>query len=190
MRLRRSLFFVAPATPAGPAGPAALCPAPPSCPRRVRAVAKNGPPLTGSPVAANQVHESRPFPAAGPSPQAAAARATPHETRDTNHGLYGRSLRRGCARVAPPKTAARTAAPASKSRLPCPLFPTIDCSLLLRIAQNCPELPGIARNCSGGGGGLSQCPRTVRRSRSASRRAPFAADPVALRAPSAAANAQ
>ena len=53
MRLRRSLFFIAPATPAGrpcgasparpsrpspadPAGPAAVCPAPPSCPRLPR----------------------------------------------------------------------------------------------------------------------------------------------------------
>ena len=62
---------------------------------------------------------------------------------------HGRSVHRWFERVAQPKTAARTAAPA-KSLLPCPLLPTMDCSLLPTIARNCPELPGIAR---GGGGG-------------------------------------
>ena len=77
-------------------------------------------------------------------------------------------------------------------------------------AHFCPELPGISRLlfiaclltiaplCGGlcaivqyGGAvllPLSKCPRTVSRSRSASRRAPLAAAPVALRAPWAAAN--
>ena len=51
-------------------------------------------------------------------------RNTKHETRDTGffrhasrlfskHGLYGRSIRRGCARDAQPETAARTTAPAA-----------------------------------------------------------------------------
>ena len=97
---------------------------------------------------------------------------------------HGRSVHRWFERVAQPKTAARTAAPA-KSLLPCPLLPTMDCSLLPTIARNCPELLGGV-----GGVTLNKCPRTVSRSRSASRRAPFAAAPVALRAASAAANAQ
>ena len=84
----------------------------------------------------------------------------------------GRSVRRGCARVAQPKTAARTAAPAAQSLL--------RCQRLCAIVQY--------------GGAfflhLSQCPRTVRRSRSVSRRAPLAAAPVSLRARSAAANAK
>ena len=77
----------------------------------------------------------------------------------------GRSVRRGCARVAQPKTAAQS---------------LLRCQRLCAIVQY--------------GGAfflhLSQCPRTVRRSRSVSRRAPLAAAPVALRARSAAANAQ
>ena len=63
--------------------------------------------------------------------------------------LHGRSVRPGCARDAQPETAARTAAPAAQSLLPCPLLTTIGCSLL----------PTIARNCSGGGGALSKCPQ-------------------------------
>ena len=83
---------------------------------------------------------------------------------------------------------------------------------LLTSARNCPELPRISRLlfiaclltiaplCGGlcaivqyGGAvllPLSQCPRTVHRSRSASRRAPLGAAPVALRACSAVANAK
>ena len=56
-----------------------------------------------------------------------------HETRDTGffrhasrlfpkHGLYGRSIRRGCARDAQPETAARTTAPAARSLLACALW--------------------------------------------------------------------
>ena len=48
---------------------------------------------------------------------------TKHESRDTNHDFYGRSVRRGRARIAPTKTAARIAAPAARPRLPCPPFP-------------------------------------------------------------------
>ncbi len=43
-----------------------------------------------------------------------------HESRDTNHGFSGRSVRRGCASVAPPKSAARTAAPAGSVNGPWP----------------------------------------------------------------------
>ena len=88
----------------------------------------------------------------------------------------GRSVRRGCSRVAPPKTAARTAAPAAQSLLPCSLLSTI--AGIGRHWSDKKILP------------LSKCPRTVRRSRSASRRAPFTAAPVALRAASAAATAK
>ena len=56
----------------------------------------------------------------------------------------------------------------------------------LTTAHYCAALRGIARLKILP---LSKCPRTVRRSRSASRRAPLAAAPVALRAPSAAARA-
>ena len=48
-----------------------------------------------------------------------------HESRDTKHGLYGRSVRRGCERLAQRITAARTAAPAIKSMIPSSLLPTI-----------------------------------------------------------------
>ena len=140
--------------------------------------------------------------------------------------LNGRSVRRWCERVANPKTAARTATPATQSMLsllPCPrwspmirYFPPFPGFLaakslhfLLTSVHYCPELPGIsrllfiaclltiARHCAVLRGiarlkilPLSKCPRTVRRSRSASRRAPFAAAPVALRAASAATNAK
>ena len=66
-------------------------------------------------------------------------------------------------------------------------------------APDCPEFPGsfLLLACSRLRGiarlkilPLSKCPRTVSRSRWASRRAPFAAAPVALRAASAAANAR
>ena len=187
IRLRRSLFFVAPATPAGRpsrrqpgetvqalpgrAGRAGCAlPRAPKLPKARSCCRKEWPAIDRLPSCRKSSARITAFPSRRPF---AASRSRPrHAPRDTNHGLYGRSVRRGCARVAPPKTASRTAAPAAKSRLPCP------------------ELPGIARNCSGGGGALSQCPRTVRRSRWASRRAPFAAAPVALRAASAAANAQ
>ncbi len=45
-----------------------------------------------------------------------------HETRNTNHGLCGRCVRRGCARDAQPETPARTAAHAAWSLLSCALW--------------------------------------------------------------------
>ena len=189
------------------------------------------------------------------------SRITRHETRITavmlftNHGLCGRSVRRGSESFATRKTAARSLLPGARSRgmarhraargTPgrCPravrisntacwvftetrgtnqatwIFPVpaatprratpsptngfftnhetritafmaartvapADKSLLL-----CPELPGIARNCSVKNV-LRQCPCTISRSGSASRQSRLAADPVALRARSAAANAK
>ena len=121
----------------------------------------------------------------------------------------GRLVRRGCERVAPPRTAARTAAPAipvTDSQC-CPRSPAI-ARLSCRkrtIARYCafpgflaafpahdgPLLPAFAHDGPLDCLPLSKCPCTVRRSRSASRRAPFAAAPVALRAASrAAANAK
>ena len=105
---------------------------------------------------------------------------TNHETRDTkhgfsrdtNHGLYRRAVRRGCDRFAQPTAAARAAAPVAQSLL--------SCSLLFAIVRHC-SLINIA---------LSQCPRTVCRSRQSSRRASFAAAPVALRAAAVAAIAR
>ena len=46
-----------------------------------------------------------------------------HESRNTNHGLLGRSVHGRCASVATQKSAARNVAPAAESRLPCPPFP-------------------------------------------------------------------
>ena len=139
IRLRRSLFFVAPATPAGTPSRRQPGETVQALPGRSGRTGRTGCGLPGAPDLPK---------AAFLTTWGSEVRAG-HETRNTNHGLYGRSLRRGCERVAQPETAARTAAPAAKSRLPCPLFPTIDCSLLLRIAQNCPELPGIARGVGG-----------------------------------------
>ena len=48
-----------------------------------------------------------------------------HETRVTKQRLCGRSVCRGCARVAPPETAVRTTAPVAQSPLPYPPFPVI-----------------------------------------------------------------
>ena len=128
----------------------------------------------------------------------AASHSRPRDApRDTNHGLYGRSVGRWCARVAQPETAARTAAPAAQSMLPCSLLPGIarnfPAPFYCLPAHDCAALWGIVRNCAVWGAvllPLSKCPRTVRRSRWASRRAPFAAAPVALQAASAAANAK
>ena len=159
MRLRRSLFFVAPATPAGrpsrrnpgetvkalpgrPGWGGCGLPGAPKLPQAAAPEArlscrKEWPAIARLPSCRKSSARIKAFPAAGPSPQATAARATPHETRITNHGLYGRSVGRWCARVAQPETAARTAAPAAQSMLPCSLLPG--------IARNCPELPGISR---------------------------------------------
>ena len=133
MRLRRSLFFVAPATPAGPlaASPARLRSArrpqaAPGCRARGAFVLSN---RVAQDTRALRADELRPRRIEGASWSQIRCR-------------YGRSVGRGCARVAPPKTAARTAAPAclsgrqaAQSMLPCSL------------------LPGIARNCSARGGG-------------------------------------
>ena len=60
----------------------------------------------------------------------------------------GRLVRLGCARVAPPRTAARTAAPAIKSLIPSSLLPTIAryCPAFLPQSYCCPRLPVIARH--------------------------------------------
>ena len=73
------------------------------------------------------------------------ARRKESESRNTNHGLYRRSVRRGCARVAPPKTAVRTAAPAVKSRFPVSRLPSIAhyCPAWLPPGHCCPRWPGI-----------------------------------------------
>ncbi len=104
MLLRRSLFFVAPATPAG----------------RMRC--KPPAPAT-QPLRFTTIHETR---------NTAFMFFTRHESRNTNHGLWGRSVRRGCARVAQPETAVRTTAPAAQSLFPCSLLFTIvrHCSAL------------------------------------------------------------
>ena len=159
MRLRRSLFFVASATPAGrpcgasparpsrpspadPAGPAAVCPAPPNC---------QGCRARGAFVLSNQAAQD-----------ARALRADELRSRRRDGAswsqircLHGRSVRRWCARVAEPKTAARTAAPAclsgrqgrqaAKSLLPGPDFPEFPGSFLLLA---CSRLRGIARYCA------------------------------------------
>ncbi len=130
----------------------------------------------------------------------------------TNHGIYGRSLRRGCARVAEPKTEnrrpdrrARREATAclptirrdwtrldAIGRLSCCPFraslPAISHYGLLSSVHYCPALSGIARVTPPTP--PIKGPRTVRRSRSVSRRAPLAATPVALQAASTTANAK
>ncbi len=71
--------------------------------------------------------------------------------------------------------AARTAVPAARS--------------LLRWARS-RGMARLSRGLRGGEWGVSQCQRIVSRTRSALRRAPFAADPVGLRTPWAVAKAQ
>ena len=135
IRLRRSLFFVAPATPAGRpsrrqpgetvqalpgrAGRAGCAlPRAPKLPKARSCCRKEWPAIDRLPSCRKSSARITAFPSRRPF---AASRSRPrHAPRDTNHGLYGRSLRRGCARVAQPETAARTAAPAAKSLLPCP----------------------------------------------------------------------
>ena len=187
MRLRRSLFFVASATPAGrpcgasparpsrpspadPAGPAAVCPAPPNCPRlpRPRRVRPVEPSCTGCAGAAggrasvqaqgrrvlvaNQV-SAWPF----GSPLVRKGRRTKNRRPDRRArlpvgqtGQTGRQI-----------TASRP--PISRN------FPAPFCCL---PAHDCCGYCAVLR-------GLSKCPRTVRRSRWASRRASLAAAPVA-----------
>ena len=195
MRLRRSLFFVKPATLAGrpsrrKPGETVQGPPRPTRPDRLRSVprpqAAQGCRARSAFVLSQRMARLCPAPQSRQikcanhglsQPQTFRRKPQPRRApRDTNHGLYGRSVRRECERVAPPKTAARTAAPADKSLLHCTRSRGIarqSCcpvtASLLTSAHYCPELLG------GGGGPLSKCPRTVRRSRSASRRAPFAA---------------
>ena len=127
IRLRRSLFFVAPATPAGtasgarPADPAAVCPAPPSClrlarPRRVRAVEPSCPGCAGAADgrASAKAHRGRVLVANQVS-------AWPLCSPWVRKGRTTRNRR-------PDRHARR---------------PVNAC--LLTSAQNCPELPGIAR---------------------------------------------
>ena len=87
MSLRQSLFSVAPATPAG---------------RTSRTQARrhrHGPP-----------RPARLWPARRLTlPQPAFLTAWRGRAKQAKHGLYARSVRRGCERVAPPETAARTA---------------------------------------------------------------------------------
>ena len=162
MRLRRSLFFVAPATPAGTPSrrkPGETVQARPGRPRRA------GCGLPGAPRL----------------PQAAAPEA--HSSCRTK--LH--TMRRRCGRTSfgPGASMARlgrksgvcravrlaVGAQGSHHQKPPPGPPRPPPSQCFP-AHFCPELPGIARNCSARGGGLSKCPRTVRRSRAASRRAP------------------
>ena len=122
---------------------------------------------------------------------------TKHESRNTKLGFCSRCVRRGCPRGATPERAVRTAAPAARSRLPCPRWPAMNTGYPADVRRipdpaeksllACSLLsPGVRH---GSGVGMSRCPRTVRVSRSVSRRALFAADPVSLRARSAASNA-
>ena len=118
---------------------------------------------------------------------------TNHESRNTAftavrfavgaQGSHNKKNRRPDCRFRSPVNASLLT---SARHCPAPLF----LACLLTIAHHCSALCAIVQY----GGAvllpLSQCPRTVSRSRSASRRAPLAAAPVAIRAPSAAANAQ
>ena len=172
-------------------------------------------PRPARPLAASPARPSRPSPA-DPAGPAAVCQAAAPETRSCcrkePHGMRGRCGRTsfgpgaGRARLGRKSCigmAVRFAVGAQESQhhkpppgsprpppshcFPARYFPPLS-------AHFCPLLPGIARNCPELLGKkilpLSKCPRTVRRSRSASRRAPLAAAPVALRAPFAAANAK
>ena len=174
MRLRRSLFFVAPVTPAGtpsrrnPGESIKALPGRPGCglpgaprmprPRRVRlAEEKVEKSRTGCAGAAGgrasaQAHRGRVF-LANPGSECPFGPPWVRKGRTTENRRPDRRARR----------------------------PVTAC------------LPGIARHWSALVGKilpLSKCPRTVSRSRWASRRAPLAAAAVALRAPSAAADAK
>ncbi len=170
IRLRRSLFFVAPATPAGmpsrrkPGESIKALPGRPGCglpgaprlprPRRVRLVEKSRTGCAGAAGgrASAQAHRGRVF-LANPASECPFGPPWVRKGCTTENRRLDRRARR----------------------------PVTAC--LPGIARNCPELLG--KNMP-----LSKCPRTVSRSRSASQRAPIAAAPVALRAASAAANAK
>ena len=174
MRLRRSLFFVAPATPAG--RPSRRQP--------------------GETVQALPGRSGCGLPGAPKRPQAAApeARSSCRTKLHTMRGRCGRtSFGPGASRARLGRKSGvcmavlfAVGAKGSHNQKPPPGPPRRPPSQCFP-AHFCPELPGIARQKILP---LSKCPRTVRRSRSALRRAPFAAAPVALRAPSAAANAK
>ena len=115
------------------------------------------------------------------------SRITNHETRNTRHETRTLSpfflpwVRKGrTTKNRLPGRRARRQVTASRftAAHDGPLLPT-----------SCPRLPMIARYCSPKNVARSKSPRTVSDSRLASRRAPLAAAPVALRARSAAANA-
>ena len=183
MRLRRSLFFVAPATPAGT--PSGRKPG-----ERVKA-------LPGRPGRAGCG-----LPGAPKLPQALApearscCRKEPHRMRGrrgrTSFGPGAGRARLG--RKSGVGRAVRLAvgAQGSHNQKPPPGPPPPPPSHCLPARCGAAVAP-LWRGYGAAWSGilpLSQCPRTVRRSRSASRRAPFAAAPVALRAPSATANAR
>ena len=167
MRLRRSLFFVAPATPAG-------------TPSR-RQPGETVQALPGRPGCA--------LPGAPKLPQAAAPEAR-SSCRTKLHRMrrrYGRtSFGPGACRACLGRKSCvgravvfAVGAKGSHNRKPPPsqCFPAhvraaMRGNLIAQSLLACPELPGIARLKILP---LSQCPRTVRRSRSASRRAPLAA---------------
>ena len=191
MRLRRSLFFVAPATPAGrpsladPAGPAAVCPAPPSCPRlpRPRRVRPVEPSCTGCAGATGGRASAQAQ--GGRVLVANPVSAWPFGWPLVRKGRTTRNRRPDRCTRSPVNASLLTSA-RNCSELP-GSFLLLACSRLRRFVGDCAQL------CSMGGAvllPLSKCPRTVRRSRSASRRAPLGAAPVALRACSAVANAK
>ena len=168
MRLRRSLFFVKPATLAGrpsrrKPGETVQGPPRPTRPDRLRSVprpqAAQGCRARSAFVLSQRMARLCPAPQSRQikcanhglsQPQTFRRKPQPRRApRDTNHGLYGRSVRRECERVAPPKTAARTAAPADKSLLHCTRSRGIarqSCcpvtASLLTSAHYCPELLG------------------------------------------------
>ena len=118
-------------------------------------------------------------------------RNTKHETRNTNHGFFRNTA----------FTAVRFDVGAKRSHnqqpLPGPLllsrnhcFHVHFCSPLFTIVHYCSLLFAIVHYCSLKNISRSQCSITVRRFRSASRRAPFAAAPVSLRVAFAAAIAK
>ena len=115
------------------------------------------------------------------------SRDTKHETRlfpKHESRTLRRSVRRGREKVAQPTAAAWTAAPAVQSLLSC--APSrgmarqscclLTASLVTAISHAFPQFPTKSRPSPPRKG-----PRRVRPSRSASRRAPFAAAPVSLR---------
>ena len=158
IRLRRSLFFVAPATPAGrpsrrqpgetvqalpgrPGRTGCALPRAPKLPKARSCCRKEWPAIDRLPSCRKSSARITAFPSRRPF---AASRSRPrHESRNTNHGLYGRSVRRGCARVAPPKTASRTAA--ARRPVTASLF-TIG-SLLFGIVRHCSVLFGGVGGC-------------------------------------------